>query len=97
VAVRLCGVHLPWKTAATVASIAFTIAAVSTFFSTMAAEREVAVLVAAPSATGASADLSAKVKTGEVVEIVQKRGDSTRIRTADGATAWLPSEAVEAM
>jgi tetratricopeptide (TPR) repeat protein len=97
VALRLCGVHLPWKMAATFASIVFAIAGASTFISTMAAERKVAVVVAAPAATGAGADSSAKVKTGDVVEIVQKRGDSTRIRTEDGATAWLPSEAVEAI
>jgi hypothetical protein len=97
IALWLCGVRFPWKTASAFASVVFALAATSTFLSSATAERQVAVIVGVPSASGASVESLAKVKTGEVVEIVQKRGDSTRVRTEDGATAWLPSEAVEAI
>jgi tetratricopeptide (TPR) repeat protein len=97
VALRLCGVRLPWKTAALFASVVFAVAATSTFVSSTTAERQVAVVVAVPSAAGTKAEFPTKMKAGEVVEIVQKRGDSTRVRTEDGATEWLPSATVEAI
>jgi hypothetical protein len=97
VALRLCGARFPWKTIAAVASVTFALAAVSTFISSRAGEQQLAVVVTTPSTSGASAEPSANVKAGEVVEIVQKRGDSTRIRTDGGATQWLPSETIEAI
>lgn len=97
VALRLCGVHLLWKTMAALASVVFAVAGTSTLISSIAAERQVAVVVAVPSTSATGAGSPVKIKAGEVVEIVQKRGESTRVRTEDGATEWLPSETVEAI
>jgi hypothetical protein len=88
---------LPWKTVAALASVVFAFAATSVFISSNAAVRQVAVVVAAPSASAAGAESPVKIKAGELVEIVQKRGDSTRVRTEDGATEWVASETVEAI
>jgi hypothetical protein len=93
---RLLGFHTLWKTAASVAALTFLLAAASGVLSWQAAERQQAVVVQVLAAASTSTDAaSAKLGVGEVVEPVQKRGESIRVRTVGGDTLWLPSESVE--
>jgi hypothetical protein len=88
IGVRLLGFHFPWKSAACAAMIIFVLAAASCLMSWQTAERQLAVVVQAPAAT-------ASVSLGQVVEPIQTRGESTRVRTESGDTIWLPSDSVE--
>jgi tetratricopeptide (TPR) repeat protein len=93
---RLLGFRILWKTAASVAALTFVLAAASSLLSWQMAERQQAVVVQVPATASTSTDAaSAKLTLGEVVEPVQKRGDSIRVRTASGDTLWLPADFVE--
>jgi hypothetical protein len=93
---RLLGFQFPWKSSTSAAVVLFILAAASTLFSWQTAERQVAVVVQSPVATGANMDVAtAKVSPGQVVEPIQKRGGSIRVRTENGETIWLPNDSVE--
>jgi tetratricopeptide (TPR) repeat protein len=92
---RLLGYHLPWKTATCVAGLMFVLAATSGLLSWQKAEHQVAVVVQVPAAAGNADVASSKLSQGEVVEPTQKRGDSIRVSTENGDTAWLPIDSVE--
>jgi hypothetical protein len=94
IGLRLLGYYLPWKTATCVAGLALVLAATSSFVSWQTAERRVAVIVQVPTAA-ANADTATKLSQGEVVEPIQKRSDSIRVRTENGDTLWLPTDSVE--
>ena len=92
----LLGFHVPWKTATSIAAVMFVLAATSSVLSWQTAERQIAVVVQAPVASATNADVAiAKLSPGQVVEPIQKRGDSIRVHTANGDTVWLPSDSVE--
>jgi len=96
IGVRLFGFRFAWKSATSAAIVMFILAATSSVLSWQIAERRVAVIIQWPVATGAGADVAAaKVSQGQVVELLQKRGGSIRVRTENGETIWLPSESVE--
>jgi hypothetical protein len=96
IGVRLLGFHIPWKIATSVAILTFSLAAASSWLSWQSAERHVAVIVQAPAATGAHIDVAtAKVSQGQVVEPIQMRGGSIRVRTENGETLWLPNDSVD--
>jgi TRAP-type mannitol/chloroaromatic compound transport system permease large subunit len=88
IGVRLLGIRFPWKSSSCAAILIFVLAAASSALSWQIAERQVAVVVQASAA-------NASVSLGQVVEPIQKRGDSTRVRTESGYTIWLPSDSVE--
>lgn len=93
---RLLGFRFPWKSATCAAIVVFILTAASSTLSWQTAERQMAVVVQAPVASGAKTDVAAaKVSQGEVVELVQKRGGSIRVRTGNGETIWLPNDSVE--
>jgi tetratricopeptide (TPR) repeat protein len=93
---RLLGYQLLWKTATRVAGLMFVLAATSSLLSWQSAERHVAVVVQVPAASSTNVDAaSTKFSQGEVVEPIQKRGDSIRVRTENGDTVWLPTDSVE--
>lgn len=95
IGVRLLGFHLPWKSATSVAIFTFTLAATSSWLSLQTADHRIAV-VHAPVVAGTAADVTtAKVSEGQVVELIQTRGDSFRVRTENGDTIWLPSDSLE--
>jgi hypothetical protein len=74
----------------------FILATTSSVLSWQTSERRVAVVVQSPVATGANNDVAtAKVSQGQILDLLQKRGGSIRIRTENGETIWLPSESVE--
>jgi hypothetical protein len=96
IGMRLLGIHFPWKSATSAAIVLFIVAAASTSLSWQTAERQIAVVVQSPVATSANADVAtAKVSPGQVVEPIQKRGDSIRVRTENGETIWLPKDSIE--
>jgi tetratricopeptide (TPR) repeat protein len=88
IGVRLLGYRFPWKSATCAAMLMFILAGTSSALSWQTVERQVAVVVQASAA-------NAGVSLGQVVEPIQKRGDSTRVRTETGDTIWLPSDSVE--
>jgi tetratricopeptide (TPR) repeat protein len=88
IGVRLLGFHFPWKSATCAAMVIFILAAASSALSWQKAERQAAVVVQ-------SSVTTASVSPGQVVEPIQKRGDSIRVRTESGDTIWLPSDSVE--
>jgi TolA-binding protein len=93
---RVLGYRFPWKRATIAAIVVFVLSAASTMLSWQTAERQVAVVVQSPAAVGAKVDVAAsRVSPGEVVEPIQTRGGSIRVRTENGETIWLPSDSVE--
>jgi hypothetical protein len=93
---RLLGYHLPWKTATCVAGLVFVVAATSSLLSWQTAERQVAVVVQVPATSSTNAEAaSTRPSQGEVVEPIQKRGDSIRVRAENGDMIWLPTDSVE--
>jgi hypothetical protein len=93
---RLLGFRILWKTAVSVAALTVLLTAASSALSWQMAERPQAVIVQVPAAASTNGDgATAKLSLGEIVEPVQKRGDSIRVRTVSGDTLWLPAESVE--
>jgi hypothetical protein len=95
IGLRVCGFRIPWKSAAAAAAVIFVFAAASSMLSWQTAERRVAVVVQVP-ATGVNTDaLTARLSQGQIVEPIQTRGGTIRVRTESGETVWLPSDLVE--
>jgi TolA-binding protein len=88
IGMRLLGIRFPWKSTSSAAAVLFVLAAASTSLSWQIAERQIAVVVQASAA-------NAPVHPGQVVEPIQKRGESTRVRTQNGDSIWLPSDSIE--
>ena len=90
IGVRLLGIRWPWKTTAAVATVVLMVAAGSTWLNAQAADRHEAVVVAAGDAAGT-------FRPGEVVELLQTRGDSVRVQAKGGEPVWVASQVVEAI
>jgi hypothetical protein len=96
VALRLLGFQYPWKSATTVSAILFIFLAMPAILSWHTSSRPLAVVVQAPLAPSRGAGAStAKVSLGQIVEPIQKRGDSIRVRTKSGETVWLANDSLE--
>jgi tetratricopeptide (TPR) repeat protein len=96
IGMRFVGFYFPWKSALSAAMFVFILAAASSWLSWQTAEHTMAVVVQAPVAAGANVDVAtAKVSQGQIVEPLQKRAGSVRVRTANGETIWLPDDSVE--
>jgi tetratricopeptide (TPR) repeat protein len=96
IGVRVLGFRLPWKTAMSAPAVMFTLAAASSLLSGQTSGRRMAVIVQSPAASAADTEVTtAKIGQGQVVEPIQKRGDSIRVRTESGETIWLPADSVE--
>ncbi len=89
VGLRVVGFRLPWKTAIGIAILLFVLTATSTVLTSQASVRHEAVIVAVDDAA------ATKLSQGQVVEMIQQRGDSVRVRTKNGEAVWLPSNTVE--
>ncbi len=90
IGLRLLGVGWPWKTTVVVATLVLLVAGRSTWFNAQAAARHEAVVVAA-------GETGNKFSPGQVVELLQTRGDSVRVRAQNGETVWVASNSVEAI
>jgi hypothetical protein len=93
IGVRILGFRFPWKSATSAVAVLFILAAASSALTWQKVHRQIAVVVQAPAANTGVA--TANVRQGEVVEPIQKRGDSIRVRTDNGDTIWLPTDSVE--
>ncbi len=87
---RLLGFRWFWKTAIGVATLLLLITATSTWLNSQAAGRHEAVIVTAVEA-------SEKLSPGQVVELLQTRGDSVRVQAQSGEPVWVASNSVEAI
>ncbi len=93
---RIIGLRFPWKSATGVVVLLFILTAASSMLSSQTSGRHLAVIVHSQIAAPTNADVAAaKVREGQVVEIIQQRGDSIRIRTESGEAVWVPRESVE--
>jgi tetratricopeptide (TPR) repeat protein len=96
IGLRFLGFNFPRKSALSAAILVFILAAASSWLSWQTAERPMAIVVQAPAAAGANDDVAtAKLSEGQLVEPVQKRAGSMRVRTTTGEMIWLPSDLVE--
>jgi hypothetical protein len=96
IGLRILGFHFLWKSSTSAAIVLFIVSTASTSLSWQTAERPAAMVVQAPVTSGANADIAtAKVMPGQVVEPIQKRGDSIRVRTENGEAIWLPKDSIE--
>lgn len=96
IGMRLLGFYFPWKSATSAAILMFILAAASSCLSWQTAETPLAVVVQMPVGAGANVDVAtSKVSQGQIVEPIQKRAGSVRVRAANGETIWLPDDSLE--
>ncbi len=96
IGLRLANFRFPWKSATCVFLLLFLFTASSTALTRKASSHQLGVIVQPPSELSADAAASnAALHEGQLVELLQRRGDTVRIRTNNGQVIWLPDNAIE--
>ncbi len=95
IAFRVVGYHFPWKSVA-IASAIFAACIGAVLVNIRHAEqRNLAVVADSKALAAQEAQADASLTKGQVVEVLQQRGDTARIRTAEGQETWLPTAVLE--
>ncbi len=95
IAFRLLGYRIPWKSVAFTTAIA--VAGIGAVLVNIrhAEQRNLAIIGDSKALAAQETQADASLSKGQVVEVLQQRGDTTRIRTAEGQETWLPTSALE--
>jgi tetratricopeptide (TPR) repeat protein len=95
---RAAGIHFPWKSAACAFALLFIFAAFSSVLHWQSSARHLAVVIEPQTASTNHVGVwNSNLGPGQIVEILHRRGDSVRVRTANGHSAWLPATTVAAI
>lgn len=89
IAAHFLGYRFPWKSSAISLGIATLLLAVAFLQISPISNQRFAVVVQADSAAGTHFNI------GQVVEVLQQRPDTVRVRTPNGQEAWLRADAVD--
>jgi tetratricopeptide (TPR) repeat protein len=97
IAFRVVGYHFPWKSIAIFTAIFAACTGAVLVNIRHAEQRNLAVVADSKALAAQEAQADASLSKGQIVEVLQQRGDTTRIRTTDGQEMWLPAATLEAI